>query len=146
MVMFQFQMMSNRPTHNQRRRQLRKIVLVDDDPDIQESVKMVLESAGYLFRGAMNTGSGMAMIRDEKPDLIILDVMMEQPDDGFFMAQDLRAKGVKTPIIMLTSISSVTGMKYARDNEMVQVDEFIEKPIAPSQLLGKIQNLLEGRE
>lgn len=107
---------------------------------------MVLESAGYLFRGAMNTGSGMAMIRDEKPDLIILDVMMEQPDDGFFMAQDLRAKGVKTPIIMLTSISSVTGMKYARDNEMVQVDEFIEKPIAPSQLLGKIQNLLEGRE
>jgi DNA-binding response OmpR family regulator len=140
-------MMSNRPSHNQRRLQLRKIVLVDDDPDIQESVKLVLESAGYLFRGAMNTESGMAMIRDEKPDLVILDVMMEQPDDGFFMAQDLRARGVRIPIIMLTSISSVTGMKNARDNEMVQVDEFIEKPIAPSQLLGKIQNLLEsGRE
>lgn len=126
---------------------MRKIVLVDDDPDIQESVKMVLEGAGYLFRGAMNTESGMAMIREENPDLVILDVMMEQPDDGFFMAQDLRAKGIKLPIIMLTSISSVTGMKYARDNEMVQVDEFIEKPIAPAQLLGKIQNLLEsGRE
>ncbi len=126
---------------------MRKIVLVDDDPDIQESVKMVLEGAGYLFRGAMNTESGMAMIREENPDLVILDVMMEQPDDGFFMAQDLRSKGIKLPIIMLTSISSVTGMKYARDNEMVQVDEFIEKPIAPAQLLGKIQNLLEsGRE
>jgi DNA-binding response OmpR family regulator len=128
----------------QRRSLLKKIVLVDDDPDIQESVKMVLENAGYEFRGAMNSENGMALIRQEKPDLVILDVMMEQPDDGFFMAQDLRAKGIKIPIIMLTSISSITGMKYTKDNEMVKVDEFIEKPIAPAQLLGKIRKLLES--
>jgi DNA-binding response OmpR family regulator len=60
------------------------------------------------------------------------------------MAQDLRAKGIKIPIIMLTSISSITGMKYTKDNEMVKVDEFIEKPIAPAQLLGKIRKLLES--
>lgn len=126
---------------------MKKIVLVDDDPDIQESVKMVLENAGYLFRGAMNSESGMALIRDENPDLVILDVMMEQPDDGFFMAQDLRAKGVGIPIVMLTSVSSVTGMKFGRNDEMVKVNEFIEKPIAPAQLLGKIRTLLEsGRE
>jgi len=126
---------------------LKKIVLVDDDPDIQESVKMVLENAGYLFRGAMNSESGMALIREENPDLVILDVMMEQPDDGFFMAQDLRAKGVAIPIVMLTSVSSVTGMKFGRNDEMVKVNEFIEKPIAPAQLLGKIRTLLEsGRE
>ncbi len=126
---------------------MKKIVLVDDDPDIQESVKMVLENAGYMFRGAMNSQSGMALIREENPDLVILDVMMEQPDDGFFMAQDLRAKGVSIPIVMLTSVSSVTGMKFGRDDEMVKVDEFIEKPIAPAQLLGKIRTLLEsGRE
>ncbi len=123
---------------------MRKIVLVDDDPDIQESIKMVLENAGYAFKGAMNSESGMALIKDENPDLVILDVMMEQPDDGFFMAQDLRAKGIATPIIMLTSVSSVTGMKYARDNEIVNVDEFIEKPVAPAQLLGKISSLLES--
>ena len=126
---------------------MKKIVLVDDDPDIQESVKMVLENAGYLFRGAMNSESGMALIREENPDLVILDVMMEQPDDGFFMAQDLRAKGVAIPIVMLTSVSSVTGMKFGRNDEMVKVNEFIEKPIAPAQLLGKIRTLLEsGRE
>ncbi len=126
---------------------MKKIVLVDDDPDIQESIKMVLENAGYDFKGAMNSDSGMALIGRENPDLVILDVMMEQPDDGFFMAQDLRARGVNIPIIMLTSVSSVTGMKYARDNEMVKVDEFIEKPIAPSLLLGKIKTLLEkGRK
>jgi len=132
---------------NQRRPSLKKIVLVDDDPDIQESIKMVLENAGFDFKGAMNSESGMALIGRENPDLVILDVMMEQPDDGFFMAQDLRARGVNIPIIMLTSVSSVTGMKYARDNEMVKVDEFIEKPIAPSLLLGKIKTLLErGRK
>ena len=124
-----------------------KIVLVDDDPDIQESVRMVLENAGYEFMGAMNAENGMMLIEEGNPDLVILDVMMEQPDDGFFMAQELRSKGVRIPIIMLTSISSVTGMKYTRDNEMIQVDEFVEKPIAPAYLLGKIRNLLEtGRK
>lgn len=108
---------------------------------------MVLENAGYEFMGAMNAENGMMLIEEEKPDLVILDVMMEQPDDGFFMAQELRSKGVQIPIIMLTSISSVTGMKYAKDNEMIQVDEFMEKPIAPADLLGKIRKLLEtGRK
>jgi DNA-binding response OmpR family regulator len=126
---------------------VKRIVLIDDDPDIQESVKMVLENAGYEFLGAMNAENGMMLIEEKKPDLVILDVMMEQQDDGFFMAQELRSKGVQIPIIMLTSISSVTGMKYAKDNEMIQVDEFMEKPIAPADLLGKIRNLLEtGRK
>ena len=126
---------------------MKKIILVDDDPDIQESIKMVLENAGYAFKGAMNSETGMALIKQENPDLIILDVMMEQPDDGFFMAQDLRAQGVNIPIIMLTSISSVTGMKFSKNSEMVKVDEFIEKPITPSLLLEKIRTLIEsGKE
>ena len=126
---------------------MKRIVLVDDDPDIQESVRMVLENAGYEFMGAMNAENGMMLIEEGKPDLVILDVMMEQPDDGFFMAQELRSKGMRIPIIMLTSISSVTGMNYDKNNEMIQVDEFVEKPIAPADLLGKIRNLLEtGRK
>jgi CheY-like chemotaxis protein len=132
--------LSTRP----RRLHVKKIVLVDDDPDIQESVKMVLENAGYQFSGAMNAENGMMLIEGEKPDLIILDVMMEQPDDGFFMAQELRAKGVRIPIIMLTSVASVTGMKYSKGNEMMKVDEFVEKPITPADLLVKIRNLLEA--
>lgn len=122
---------------------MKTVILVDDDPDIQESIKMVLENAGYKFEGATNRISGMALIEKAKPDLIILDVMMEEPDDGFFMAQQLRAKGVKTPIIMLTSVSSVTGMKYNKDNEMVQVDDFEQKPIAPAKLIEKVKSLLE---
>jgi len=118
------------------------IVLVDDDPDIQESIKMVLENAGYTFKGATNRDGGMKLIESENPDLIILDVMMEQPDDGFVLAQDLRAKKIMTPIVMLTSISSVTGMKYGMDSDVVAVDDFQEKPIAPDVLLDKVKSLL----
>ncbi len=119
------------------------IVLIDDDPDIQESIAMVLEHAGYNFEGATDPASGMSLIEKANPDLIILDVMMDQPDDGFVIAQELRAKGVTTPIIMLTSVSSVTGLKYGKDNDVVMVDDFEEKPIAPAKLIEKIKSLLE---
>jgi len=121
---------------------VRTIVLIDDDPDIQESIKMVLENAGFGFKGAIDRASGMHLIESENPDLIILDVMMEQPDDGFTLAQDLRAKGITTPIIMLTSIGSVTGMTFGKDSEVIAVDDFEEKPISPAKLLGKINDLL----
>jgi len=123
---------------------VKKIVLVDDDPDIQESIKMVLEKAGFIFKGAMDRERGMSLIKKENPDLVILDVMMEEPDDGFFMAQELHAQNIHIPIIILTSIVSVTGMRYAKDNEMVMVDEFVEKPVTPDKLLGKINALLEN--
>ena len=123
---------------------MKKIVLVDDDLDIQESIKMVLENAGFVFKGAMDRESGMSLIKKEKPDLVILDVMMEEPDDGFFMAQELHAQNSHIPIIMLTSIGSVTGMHYAKDNEMIMVDEFVEKPVTPDELLVKINSLLEN--
>jgi len=122
---------------------VKKIILVDDDPDIRESIKMVLENVGYAFAAAPDRESGMSLIESENPDLIILDVMMNQPDDGFVMAQDLRDKGVGTPIIMLTSIGSVTGMDFEKDNDVVAVDDFEEKPIAPDKLLNKIKSLLE---
>ena len=118
------------------------VLIVDDDPDIQESIKMVLENAGFICKGAMDREGGMKLIKKENPDLVILDVMMEEPDDGFFMAQELHAQNIRIPIIMLTSIGSVTGMKYAKDNEMVMVDEFVEKPVTPDELLGKINALI----
>ena len=122
---------------------MQTIVLVDDDPDIQESIKIVLENSGYVFKGATDRESGMSLIENANPDLIILDVMMEQPDDGFVMAQDLRAGGVKTPIILLTSIGSVTGMKFGKDSEVLSVNDFEEKPISPDKLLEKVKSLLE---
>ena len=85
----------------------------------------------------------MKKVDEENPELIILDVMMEEIDDGFVMAQDLRRKGVKTPILMLTSVGKVSGMSFDKDPEMVPVDAFEEKPIQPDKLLKKVDELLK---
>jgi len=78
----------------------------------------------------------------EKPDLVLLDVMMDEPDDGFVLAQSLKKKSKDTPILMLTSVGQVTGMDFDKDSEMVPVDDFEQKPIMPNRLLEKVNQLL----
>jgi two-component system, OmpR family, response regulator len=118
-----------------------KIAIIDDDPDILDASSIVLTARGYEAITATNPEDGYKIIMEENPDLIILDIMMNEPDDGFFLAQKLRAENVQTPIIMYTSISKAIGMDYAK-SEMVPVDEFIEKPISPNQLIEKVEQLL----
>jgi len=120
-----------------------KILIVDDDFDIQEILRAYLEGDGHTVVSAGNRGDGMAAVTREPPDLIVLDVMMETEDAGFTMAQELRRQGVKTPIVMLTSVSRAFGMPFGKDREMVPVDEFLEKPVKPGLLLDKIHALLE---
>jgi DNA-binding response OmpR family regulator len=123
-----------------------KVLIVDDDPDTVEAIEMILQRAGFETEGAESVGEGMAAIEAEEPDLLILDVMMEQPDDGIRMAQELRRIGFTRPIIMLTAISKVTGMRYGPDAELVPVDDFEEKPIEPSVLVAKVTELISRQE
>jgi DNA-binding response OmpR family regulator len=67
--------------------------------------------------------------------------MMNEPDDGFFLAQKFRKNNITTPIIMYTSVSKTTGIDYGV-NEMVPVNEYVEKPISPAQLIEKVEKLL----
>jgi DNA-binding response OmpR family regulator len=67
--------------------------------------------------------------------------MMDEPDDGFFLAQKLRKENIKTPILMYTSVSKTTGYDFAA-GDMVPVDEFVEKPISPEELIQKVNKLL----
>ncbi len=123
-----------------------KILVVDDDPDVTEACQLVLQKAGYTVACAHNRAEGMRKVDEEKPDLLILDVMMEQPDDGMAMAQDLRRMNFKKPILMLTSISKVTGLSYGGDEAVVPVDEFVEKPVDPATLVAKVGELLKKAE
>lgn len=122
-----------------------KILIVDDDPDIVEAAAFFLEKNGHEIGRAFNRAEGMKKLEEFKPDLMILDVMMEQPDDGLAMAQELRRKGWKNPILMLTSLGRVTGMEYGRDDSLVPVDDFTEKPVAPDVLVAKVEKLLEKK-
>ena len=104
------------------------IAVIDDDLDIREASELVLTSKGHKVITATNPKDGFDIIINNKPDLIILDVMMDEPDDGFFLAQKLRKNNIKTPIIMYTSISKAIGLDFGA-GELVPVDDFVEKHI-----------------
>ncbi|MBN2602150.1 MAG: response regulator [Candidatus Marinimicrobia bacterium] len=119
-----------------------KILIVDDDVDFVSAVKLVLTSNGFDIAIANSRQEGMEKFDAEKPDLVLLDVMMDEPDDGFVLAQSLKKKSKNTPILMLTSVGQVTGMDFDKDSEMVPVDDFEQKPIMPNRLLEKVNQLL----
>ena len=119
-----------------------KILIVDDDPDIVEAGRLVLEREGYEVEGAPNRADGMKRLEEVKPDLLILDIMMEERDDGLRMAREIRKAGHTLPIIMLTSVNAAMGLNIDKDEEMVPVDEFQPKPVDPQTLIAKVKQLL----
>jgi DNA-binding response OmpR family regulator len=123
-----------------------KILIVDDDPDVVDACTMILKREGYETNSALNRDDGMKLVLSYNPDLLILDVMMEQPDDGIAMAQELRRKNIKTPILMLTNIGKITRLSYGQDSDLVPVDAFEEKPLDPQTLIAVVKKLLEKKE
>lgn len=118
------------------------IAIIDDDPDILDASSLILESKGYDVVTASNPDDGYKLIIEKKPDLIILDVIMNEPDDGFFLAKKLRREDITTPIIMYTSISKALGFSFSK-NDMIPVDDFVEKPVSPEALVQKVEKFLK---
>ncbi len=122
-----------------------KILIVDDDPDMVEAARMVLEKEGYAVESASSLDTGLKKFEEARPDLLILDVMMQEPDDGLRFARQVRRGGSKLPILILTSVNRAMGLHIDKDEEMVPVDEFVEKPVDPVALVGKVKQLLADR-
>jgi len=118
------------------------ILLVDDDPDVTDAGKLVLQKEGHAVRTASNVEAGLAAIIEATPDLLVLDIMMDGPDDGIVLARKLRQDGYTFPIIALSSIGKVTGRDYDKDGEMLPVDDFVSKPVYPAVLIEKVKKLL----
>jgi CheY-like chemotaxis protein len=119
-----------------------KILIVDDDPDIQEAGRLILEKEGHDVACASSRAEGLKRVKEYEPDLLILDVMMEEPDDGLNMARELRKQGFAKPILMLTSVNAAMGLQIDRDDEMVPVDTFQSKPVEPKTLIAQVNVLL----
>lgn len=117
------------------------IAIIDDDPDILDASSLVLKSKGYEVVTASNPTDGYEIVTKYNPELIILDVMMDEPDDGFFLAQKFRRENIHTPILMYTSVSKTIGMDYGA-GDLVPVDDFVEKPISPEELIHKVEKLI----
>ena len=129
-----------------------KILIVDDDPDIVEALKMTLEAHHYQVYTAANGTEGLRQVKAVTPDLIILDVMMDSITEGFQVSYQLRnpdpkseyAPYSKIPILMLTAIVEKKHMKFSTktDGDFLPVDDFVEKPIRSQVLLEKIKKML----
>jgi len=126
------------------------ILMVDDDSDLINAVKVVLEANGHRLHSASNGEQGLQRIRETKPDLIILDVMMDRYTEGFRFSQTVRdpdehspyAAFRSVPILVLTSIHRTTTHRFAPHDQSLPVDAFLEKPVPTSQLLQTIDSLL----
>ncbi len=131
-----------------------KILVIDDDPDILEILRITLEASSYKVSTAASGTEGLAKIKAIRPDLIILDVMMDSITEGFQVSYKLRnpdptseyAEFIKMPILMLTGIREKTKMKFSpkEDGAYLPVDDYLEKPVQPQVLLEKVKGLLQG--
>ena len=123
-----------------------KILIVDADADFAEVVSVFLKVKGHEVHLAHSRAEGMTAIEHRSPDLLILDVMMDQPDDGLVMVQTLRRQQFKKPIIMLSAVSRITGYTFAKDEDFVPVDSFIDKPVDMEKLASEVEQLLKNKE
>jgi CheY-like chemotaxis protein len=124
------------------------ILLIDDDADIHEAVRMILEPSGYKIECALTGPAGLEAARGHKPDLILLDIMLDSPSEGFHLAYELKKDDVlKTiPIIIISSIGKTMGMDYAKElgSDYVPVNMFLDKPFDAGTLRGAVQKALGG--
>ncbi len=127
-----------------------KILIVDDDQDLTNSMKIALESEQFTVLSAASRTEGMEKIRNDKPDLIILDVMMNTWSDGFEMSrelkQDPRFKNI--PILILTAVKEKSGIDFkstAGDPDWLPVDGFLNKPAEPQVLIAEVKRILSQK-
>jgi Lrp/AsnC family transcriptional regulator, regulator for asnA, asnC and gidA len=120
------------------------ILIVDDDPDFVEACRMVLTNAGYRVSTATNGEQGVQAMRRQQPDLVILDVMMSGILDGLNASMRIKAElGLaRTPILMVSSITSSEYAGMFPTDEYIPVENFISKPVSPEQLLSEVWRLL----
>ena len=127
-----------------------KILVIDDDPDLVEVIRLTLEAGGFQVFSAASGAEGLEQVKEVNPDLIILDVMMDYTTEGFQVSLALRnpepeseyAAYRSIPILMLTAIHSTTPLRFEPEEDYLPVDEFVEKPLEPADLVAKVESLL----
>jgi len=128
----------------------KKILVIDDDPDFRDAVTPILETALYDVVNASNPEQGKEKIFSEKPDLILLDIMMDSLFDGFSLCHAIKtSKEYKefknTPIIFVSAVKEKTGSRFqfkGEDQGLIGPDDYIDKPVKPDDLLARIERLL----
>jgi two-component system alkaline phosphatase synthesis response regulator PhoP len=124
----------------------KKILIVDDDKDYGEALRIVLENNGFNVDHVLNIQDGRKALESDRPDLIVLDVMMDKHTDGFDFCYSLKHDDTcsNIPILMVTAVTDKTGFKFSpeTDGEYLQADDYVAKPIPVPELLSRVKKLI----
>jgi CheY-like chemotaxis protein len=120
-------------------------LVVDDDPDCLEQLRLGLESLGYDVTTTENEKGATEQIAHWQPDLVVLDLIIDRPDSGFLLSYRLKKKYPNTPVIMISAVTSRTGLNFEAatpsERGWVKVDAFLAKPVRLEQLKREIERL-----
>jgi CheY-like chemotaxis protein len=121
-----------------------KILVVDDDPDFVKVTRRVLEKAGHKVTSAANGSKALQTMRQDRPDVVLLDIMMSYILDGLDVSREMAADPElkDIPVIMVTSLTGTRGSGVFPTDEYVPADEWLSKPVDPQTLLDRVNGAL----
>ena len=123
-----------------------KILIIDDDSDYAEALKIVLKARSHHVTWAPDSALGLEMIRSDPPDLIILDIMMSTVAEGIHLAYRLKGNSeyAHIPILMVTAITERTGLKFnpGGDADFLPVDDYMDKSDNPDAICARVARIL----
>jgi len=118
----------------------KKILVIDDDPDILDSISAILSSEGYNVITATDGKEGVAAFKSEKPDLVLCDMMMERVDAGSKVAEMIRKEDNSTPVYLLSSIGNATASNISVSD--LGFSGVLQKPVDPDTLIAQVKKAL----
>ena len=128
---------------------IKKILLVDDDIDLLEQNKILLETKGFEVVTAESAQEGLEVFKKENPDAAIVDLIMEEHDSGFVLCHRIKSTehGKKIPVFILTSATYETGFKFSvktsEEQEWIKCDDILNKPVVVEELISKLENFFK---
>ena len=124
-----------------------KVLVVDDDSDVVEQLTLALSAEGYDVVSADSQRQAEEMILSARPDLAVVDLMMEQMDSGFVLCHGLKKLYPDVPVILLTAVTSQTGLSFAASSpeaqSWVKADKVLDKPVRAEQIRAEARRLLK---
>ncbi len=127
-----------------------RILVIDDDPDIHDALRMMLEPEGHEIHAHLTGPEGLAELRKGKYDLVLLDIMLSSPLEGFYLMDEIRRDNAlkHLPVIMISAIGETMGADYAKEmgTGLLEADLFMEKPLDATQIRQAIKDVIQNRK
>lgn len=125
-----------------------RILVVDDDADFSYQMRLQLEAAGFEVVTLDTAAAAREYVQKTRPDLVLADLMMEEPDAGFSLCYYIKKRDPTIPVVIVTAVTSVTGLSFnaetAEERAWIKADALLTKPVRFEQLESEVQRLLKA--